>query len=112
MLGSGFAAAACFATEAFETTRRSAQRRAAAETSRVRPQWSRSALISFLRSIFDRPSMSSSPARLRRSLTVQSSYEPASPPLLARPAEREVLAAALAIRAAFSLLAPWSRTFS
>jgi hypothetical protein len=48
-------------------------------------------------------------ARLTRSCLLQSSYEPLLPPL--RPtALRELFAAALAIRADFSLLSPCSRS--
>ena len=74
-------------------------------------QWLRSAFISSDLFIFDRPSIPISPARLRSSSTVQSSYEPDLPPLRLT-AFREVFAAALAIRAAFSRLPPCSRTFS
>jgi hypothetical protein len=71
----------------------------------------RSALTSSFFFMCDRPSMPTWEAFLRSSSTVQSSYEPALPPL--RPTfERDVLCAALAMRAAFSLLAPSSRSSS
>ena len=60
--------------------------------------------------IVERPLKPISLARRTRSCLLQSSYEPLWPPL--RPTWlREVAAAALAIRADFSLLSPWSLSF-
>ena len=60
--------------------------------------------------ILERPLMPISLARWTRSSLGQSSYEPLLPPL--RPTwPRELPAAAFAIRADFSLLSPWSRSF-
>ena len=61
--------------------------------------------------IEDRPEMPIWDARLRRSATVHSSYEGLLPPLLPT-FDRDVLAAALAMRADFSLLLPSSRSSS
>ncbi len=60
--------------------------------------------------IVERPLIPISLARRTRSCLLQSSYELFWPPLLPTWL-REVAAAALAIRADFSVLSPWSRSF-
>src|SRR5918998_1518888 len=73
----------------------------------VVPQWFRRASMSSSLSILERPSMPISLARSCNSPLVSSSYSDAVPPRLPA-AERSVFA----ILAAFSLLAPSSRSFS
>jgi hypothetical protein len=77
----------------------------------ARVQLLRRAEISCSLFMLDRPEMPISAARWRSFSTVQSSWSPALPPL--RPTlERELLAAAFAIRADFCLLLPSRRRSS